>query len=116
MRLTHLAAIALLLIPSIAKAEKIPANTESLFEYLSMLAVANEKCVGQRYNKPSLDGNIYRLAMDQGWNQTKVEAEVQRTYKDWVDFYELNHEKFCTVAHEVRRDNREALLELKIIN
>lgn len=90
-------------------------EAQEQFQKFTMLFVANEKCVGQRYNDASLSGHIYRLGMTMGWDKDKIEAETQSEYDGSLKQYEKDVAGFCKTAKEWREQNKDELQNMNVL-
>ncbi|MEN5275799.1 hypothetical protein ABE527_02500 [Brucella sp. TWI432] len=104
------------ILASVASGAANASQAMEQFEFLSILSVANEKCVGQRYNQASIDGHLYRLGMAEGWEKDKIEAEIVSEKERSVEKYLANKNRYCADVQASRDDQSSVLKNMKIID
>lgn len=63
------------------------ATDQQLFEWMALLYVSNEQCVGQSYDAPRLQLVAQVAAIRMGWSDDKAADE-------WANAYQTNHARF----------------------
>lgn len=117
MRTTALLLAAILaLSPTLgAAATDMPDDPKFQFEYLAAFYVANENCVGQHYVKGALGGHMYRLGMEMGWSEQKINAEMEAETLRAARSFAEDGENFCIAIASARHTSEDYLRELEII-
>lgn len=88
------------LIISLLLTSALPARAtdQQLFEWMALLYVSNEQCVGQSYDAARVQTVAQIAAIRLGWSDDKAADEWAHAYQTNHDRFSEDKELFCAMA------------------